>query len=76
MDFEKYKQESPEKYKKAYAWKTAIGLQKVDNLTPSVYLYEIVRKNIDICCSFNKYQVLRRFPGRKENFKKRIMKKI
>jgi fido (protein-threonine AMPylation protein) len=52
MDFEKYKQESPEKYKKAYAWKTAIGLQKVDNLTPSVYLYEIVRKNIENDLSF------------------------
>ena len=33
-----------EKYKKVNAWKNAIGLQKVDNLTPSNYLYEIAKK--------------------------------
>ena len=32
---------------KAYAWKTAIGLQKVDGLTPSDYLIETARKNIE-----------------------------
>lgn len=52
MDFEKYKKESPEKYKKAYAWETAIGLQKVDDLTPSQYLYEIAERNIDDDLSF------------------------
>ena len=31
---------------KAYAWKTAIGLQKVDGLTPSAYLIETAKKNI------------------------------
>ena len=52
MDFEKYKKESPQKYKKAYAWQTAIGLQKVDDLTPSTYLYEIAERNIDDDLSF------------------------
>jgi len=32
---------------KAYAWKTAIGLQKVDGLTPSDYLIETAKKNIE-----------------------------
>ena len=32
---------------KAYAWKTAIGLQKVDGLTPTEYLVETARRNID-----------------------------
>ena len=37
--FEKYSREKePTKYYKIYAWKTAIGLQKVDGLTPSEYL--------------------------------------
>jgi hypothetical protein len=41
-----------EKYKKVNAWKNAIGLQKVDNLTPSNYLYEIAKKNIEDELSF------------------------
>ena len=41
-----------EKYKKVNAWKNAIGLQKVDNLTPSSYLYEIAKKNIEDELSF------------------------
>ena len=52
MDFEKYKKESPEKYKKVYAWETAIGLQKVDDLTPSEYLYELAERNINDELSF------------------------
>ena len=32
---------------KAYAWKTAIGLQKVDGLTPSDYLIKTARRNIE-----------------------------
>jgi len=32
---------------KAYAWKTAIGLQKVDGLTTSDYLIETAKKNIE-----------------------------
>lgn len=37
----------PESYNKSYIWKTAIGLQKVDHLDNSEYLYEIARKNIE-----------------------------
>lgn len=32
---------------RAYAWKTAIGLQKVDGLTPSDFLIETARRNIE-----------------------------
>lgn len=32
---------------RAYAWKTAIGLQKVDGLTPTDYLIETARRNIE-----------------------------
>ncbi|MBE6130339.1 MAG: cell filamentation protein Fic [Erysipelotrichaceae bacterium] len=56
MDFDKYKKESPEKYKKIYAWETAIGLQKVDDLTPSEYLYEIAERNINDELSFEEAQ--------------------
>lgn len=56
MDFDKYKKESPEKYKKVYAWETAIGLQKVDDLTPSEYLYEIAERNINDELSFEEAQ--------------------
>lgn len=58
MDFEKYKLESPEKYKRVYAWETAIGLQKVDDLTPSTYLYEIAEKNIENDISFEEAHML------------------
>lgn len=56
MNFDKYKKESPEKYKKIYAWETAIGLQKVDDLTPSDYLYEIAERNINDELSFEEAQ--------------------
>ena len=53
MDFNKYKIEnSSDKYKKANAWEVAIGLQKVDNLTPSEYLYKIAERNIENDISF------------------------
>ncbi len=32
---------------KAYAWETAIGLQKVDGLSPSPYLFKTARENIE-----------------------------
>ena len=35
------------KKKKAYLWKTAIGLQDVDNLTPSKYLLDKAKDNIE-----------------------------
>ncbi len=37
----------PEKREKALAWSTAIGLQQVDGLTPSKYLYETALRNIE-----------------------------
>lgn len=46
--FEKYsKEKEPTKYYKSYAWKTAIGLQKVDGLEPSKYLIKTASKNIN-----------------------------
>lgn len=47
-NFEEYKkQNEPEKYKKAENWGIAIGLQQVDGLTPSKYLIEIAKNNIE-----------------------------
>lgn len=48
MDFEEYiRQSEPGKKERAQAWRTAIGLQDVDGLKPSEYLYHTARKNID-----------------------------
>jgi fido (protein-threonine AMPylation protein) len=40
------KQTEPEYKARSYNWKTAIGLQQVDGLTPSKYLIEIANANI------------------------------
>ena len=46
--FEEYKKQvEPEKYKKAENWGIAIGLQQVDGLTPSKYLIEVAKDNIE-----------------------------
>ena len=46
--FEEYKKQGePEKYKKAENWGIAIGLQQVDGLTPSKYLIDIAKDNIE-----------------------------
>lgn len=46
--FEEYsKEKEPTKYYKSYAWRTAIGLQKVDGLEPSSYLIKTAEKNIN-----------------------------
>ena len=48
LDFEDYIRNSePAKKEKTYAWTTAIGLQQVDGLTPSKYLFETAKRNID-----------------------------
>ena len=48
LDFEEYiRQVEPAKREKSYAWSTAIGLQQVDGLTPSDYLLEVAKKNIE-----------------------------
>jgi fido (protein-threonine AMPylation protein) len=46
--FEEYKkQNEPEKLEKAENWGVAIGLQQVDNLTPSKYLIQVAKDNIE-----------------------------
>lgn len=47
-DFDEYlRAKEPERREKAWAWKTAIGLQRVDGLTPSKYLVETAKRNIE-----------------------------
>lgn len=43
---EYYQEKEPCMQEKGYAWYTAIGLQAVDGLTPSDYLYDTARRNI------------------------------
>lgn len=46
--FKEYIKESePDKAYRAYAWKTAIGLQAVDGLKPSKYLIDVAIQNIE-----------------------------
>ena len=48
IDFESYiLQSEPEQKENGKLWQTAIGLQQVDGLTPSKYLYETAKRNID-----------------------------
>jgi len=48
LDFDSYiLQSEPSKQEKGKLWQTAIGLQQVDGLTPSKYLYETAKRNID-----------------------------
>ena len=47
-DFAEYKKiGEPDKLKKLENWRVAIGLQLVDGLTPSKYLIELAKNNID-----------------------------
>ncbi len=47
-DFEEYKRQGePDQQKKAENWGIAIGLQKVDDLTPSKYLISVAKDNIE-----------------------------
>ena len=47
-DFDEYNRlGEPEKAEKAKIWQTAIGLQQVDGLTPSEYLIETAKQNIE-----------------------------
>lgn len=47
-DFDEYiRQGEPDKQQKAYDWQTAIGLQAVDGLKTSDYLFETARKHIE-----------------------------
>lgn len=47
-NFDEYvRQGEPNKAEKANVWRTAIGLQKVDGLQPSEYLFETAKQNIE-----------------------------
>ena len=59
IDFEEYiRHTDASKKEKAFAWSTAIGLQQVDGLKPSAYLYETARKNIEGEISFDEAKYL------------------
>lgn len=48
FDFDEYiRQVEPSKKERGKAWAAAIGLQQVDKLVPSPYLYETARRNIE-----------------------------
>lgn len=54
IDFEEYiRHIDSSKKEKTFAWSTAIGLQQVDGLKPSSYLYEIAKRNIEGELSFD-----------------------
>lgn len=54
IDFEEYiRHTDASKKDKTIAWSTAIGLQQVDGLKPSSYLYETAKKNIEGELSFD-----------------------
>lgn len=47
-DFDEYiRQSEPDRQQRAYAWRTAIGLQAVDGLKPSEYLKDMARRHIE-----------------------------
>ncbi|MCX6309416.1 MAG: Fic family protein [Bacteroidia bacterium] len=47
-DFDEYiRQGEPSQVEKSQIWQTAIGLQQVDGLTPSAYLIETAKENIE-----------------------------
>lgn len=48
VDFDEYiRHTEPSKQEASFAWSTAIGLQQVDGLTPSKYLFDTARRNIE-----------------------------
>lgn len=58
-DFDEYiRQGEPSSKQRAYAWRTAIGLQAVDGLKTSAYLLDTARKHIDGDISIDEAQQL------------------
>ena len=54
IDFEEYiRHIDSSKQENTFAWSTAIGLQQVDGLKPSSYLYETAKRNIEGELSFD-----------------------
>ena len=48
IDFDSYiLQTESEQQENGKLWQTSIGLQQVDGLSPSKYLYETAKRNID-----------------------------
>ena len=59
IDFEYYiRHTDASKKDKTFAWSTAIGLQQVDGLSPSPYLYETAKRNIEGDISFEEAKSL------------------
>ena len=59
IDFEEYiRHTDASKKEKSFAWSTAIGLQQVDGLKTSPYLYETAKKNIEGELSFDEAKKL------------------
>ncbi|TCD53596.1 cell filamentation protein Fic [Alloscardovia theropitheci] len=57
--FESYQREGDaSKQERSYVWRTAVGLQKVDGLSPSKYLYDIAIDNIEGDLSFDEARKL------------------
>ena len=59
-DFEEYiRQGEPSQIEKSQIWQTAIGLQQVDGLSPSAYLIETAKENIEGKITINevKYRI-------------------
>ena len=57
--FDEYlRQSEPHKLDKVLTWKTAIGLQAVDGLSPSNYLIETAKRHIDGDISIEEVQSL------------------
>jgi fido (protein-threonine AMPylation protein) len=52
-EFDEYvRHGEPEKKEKGYVWRTAIGMQAVDNLAPSEYLIRTAKENIEGIITF------------------------
>lgn len=48
LDLEEYiRQGEPDKIERCEAWQTAIGLQQVDGLKPSLYLIDTAKEHIE-----------------------------
>ena len=59
LDFEEYiRHTDASKKDKSLAWSTAIGLQQVDGLRASAYLYETARRNIEGELTFDEARCL------------------
>lgn len=54
MNFDKYKDQSNlDQVRRAECWNIAVGLQQIDDLTPSKYLFKVAKDNIEGKVSIN-----------------------